>query len=362
MNWSPLLYDNAVSGHHLGYMNGVVDTFARIRGEFIVASPLRPNALDNERPWIEIANHPRRSLVAGRRQLRAATSEARALGADALIDLYLDHQIWTASASKLSRAVHVLHHAEQYDRDRPRLIHTVTAGFMRQRLHRLMKEDRALVVHTRRSRELVEGLVPADRLVTAGFPVAPLDVTTKSVKEPSLLFVGAGRSEKGLDRALEALGRIPDAPVLRVVGRQPGDSRSVMMSRHPTTRAIWVDRFVSSEELRSEYASASLAVLPYLDSFGRHGGPSSVLLETLSAGVPLVTTPALADQLPPGYSGAEVAESDSSIHLSEAIERALSRLESMMQSSAREGPSYIAAHHTFDNYVRRLLSALDLVA
>ena len=45
----------------------------------------------------------------------------------------------------------------------------------------------------------------------------------------------------------------------------------------------WVNRKVTDQELWAEYEAASLAVLPYNQSFGDHGGPSSVLLEVLGA-------------------------------------------------------------------------------
>lgn len=146
---------------------------------------------------------------------------------------------------------------------------------------------------------------------------------------------------------------------IRIVGRQHESTRSRLTTQYPDVQAEWLDRFVNDDTLRTEYEQADLAVLPYRSTFGDHGGPSSVLLETLSAGVPIVTTSALADQLPPGYLGAVVSASDSISSLTRALQSALAALDQLTSEADLAGPRFIADNHTFSTYLNQLLQALD---
>jgi glycosyltransferase involved in cell wall biosynthesis len=360
----PFFYDNVNTGHHPAYIAGIVEAAERVGTPFVVGSAERPPTLLTQ-SWIPVEETGPRQLMATRRQLRMAARRAREMGADVLVDLYLDKQIWAAGAARpgLAESIHVLHHAEQYSPDR-RGGAAIRTAYLRRTLRGLARRGAPIIVHTRRAAELVSDLVPKDLIIMAGYPVVPLPERTRDAPSTPtrLLFVGAGREEKGLDLLLDALSTLPaDSAILRVVGRQPENLRSALTSRFPSAPVEWVDDYVDYATLISEYQSADLAILPYRTVFSRHGGPSSVLLETLSAGLPVVTTTALADQLPPDYTGAKVANADSAGGLAECLGAALANLSALIASANRKGPEFIATHHSYDAYLKHLLSAVAMV-
>lgn len=361
---TPLLYDNVNTGHHPGYIAGIVEAAEAAGTPFVIGSVERPPTLLNN-SWIPVEPTSPRQVAAGRRQLRKATRQGRAMGAEVLVDLYLDKQIWSVGGglAGLSGSVHVLHHAEQYSPDR-RGLAAVRTAYLRRTMRRLAHGGSPIVVHTDRAAELVMDVVPAERLVMAGYPVVPLPGRSDRKPAPPirLLFVGAGRHEKGLDLLLDALSAVPAGSVrLRIVGRQPGELRSTLEARFPAAPVDWVDDYVDYSTLVEEYQAADLAILPYRTAFSRHGGPSSVLLETLSAGLPVVTTTSLADQLPPDYDGARVADADSVDALRATLTTALADLPGLMEAARRQGPDFISQRHSYDAYWSRLLSAVAMV-
>jgi glycosyltransferase involved in cell wall biosynthesis len=356
-----LFYDNVVTGHHLGYVAGIIGAAQEQGIDSWVAAAEMPKTLRDAQLWIPVDSHPRRSVLANRGQLRRATQRASGYGATTLIDLYLDHQIWVAGSNTLPESVHVLHHAEQYDLSGRSAPAAASARYLRRRLARLTARRSGVVVHTPRSAQLIQDLVPPDRLFLAGYPVLPLSgrkaANHPRSERPTVLFVGAGRAEKGLDLLFEAVSELSPPARLWIVGRQVANLRSSLSQQYPGVDADWLDEFVSDETLHQAYATADLAVLPYRSTFGRHGGPSSVLLEMISAGLPLVTTPALAGQVPAGYGGAIVAGADTAEALTHALDDALRKLETLSTKAKQEGPRFIGEHHTFDAYVRRLIEA-----
>ena len=360
----PFFYDNVNTGHHPGYIAGIVEAAERAGLPFVVGSVERPSTLLTQ-AWIPVEESGPRQFLATRRRLRRASHRAGEMGADVLLDLYLDKQIWAAGGARagLGETVHVLHHAEQYSPAR-RWAAAIRTVYLRRTLRGLADRGAPVIVHTARAAELISNLVPKDLIVMAGYPVVPLPERTRhSPSTPTrLLFVGAGRQEKGLDLLLDALSILPaDSAILRVVGRQPENLRSALTSRFPSAPVEWVDDYVDYPTLIAEYQSADLAVLPYRTVFSRHGGPSSVLLETLSAGLPVITTTALADQLPPDYAGARVAAADSAEALAEGLGAALSNVSALIASAGRSGPEFIATHHSYDAYLKHLLSAAAMV-
>lgn len=356
-----LFYDNAVTGHHLGYMAGIIGAAQEQGINSWVAAAAMPKTLRDAQRWIPVDSHPRRAVLANRRQLRRATRRASRSGVTTLIDLYLDHQIWVVGSNTLPKSVHVLHHAEQYDLAGRTAPGAASARYLRRRLARLADGGSGVVVHTPRSAQVIQDLVPPDQLFFAGYPVLPLcrhePINHSSAERPTLLFVGAGRAEKGLDLLFEAVSDLSPPARLWIVGRQAADLRSSLSQQYPAVDAEWLDEFVSDQTLHQAYATADLAVLPYRSTFGRHGGPSSVLLEMISAGLPLVTTPALAGQVPAGYGGAVVAGADIAEALTRALDEALRNLKTLSAAAKQEGPQFIREHHTFDGYVRRLIEA-----
>jgi glycosyltransferase involved in cell wall biosynthesis len=360
---TPLLYDNVDTGHHRGYIDGLVAA-AEERGlGYLVASVTRPASVRDPARWIPVQPAPLRSFVRNRAEIKKASRRATAYQADALVDLYLDKQIWSSDAvTGLTAKVHVLHHAEQLSYRGRRGSARLRTRFLRGRLERMAGAGEVICVHNDKTAGILIDLVPPDRIVRLGYPVVPASGSRSPIRTdpPTILFVGAGRYEKGLDLLFAALAADPGMARIRVVGRQPPGVRAHLVADYPQVRATWLDAFVDDATLRHEYETADLAVLPYRSRFGDHGGPSSVLLETLSAGVPIVTTDALADQLPAGYPGALIADSDSAPALIDSLRAACEDLDRLTSDAEDNGPRFISQHHTFPTYLERLLAALEL--
>lgn len=354
----PLFYDNNTSGHHSGYIAGIVAAAEERSLDFVVASVERPASLVDDRRWIPVANHPLRHVLANRRVLAGAL-RAAAGRADVLVDLYLDKSGWSVDVADRWPAVHVLHHAEQYAYRGRSVAGKARTAWLRRRLRQETRAGAGLVVHTSRTREIVGSLVPHHRLFQIGYPVnsLPNRPRTSVGAAPTALFVGAGRPEKGLDVLAEAMALLRAPCRLRIVGPQPPGLRADIARAWPGIEMTWLDEFVDDATLISAYADSDLAVLPYRASFGLHGGPSSVLLETLGAGLPVVTTSALADQLPPGYRGVEVADADSPSELAAALQRALERIDALTAVAGEAGPAFVEANHSYRSYLDRLLAA-----
>jgi glycosyltransferase involved in cell wall biosynthesis len=355
-----LFYDNGATGHHAGYLAGLVAEAERKHVDFMIASAFLPSTLADEARWIEAPPAPLRDLRTNRAALARATRLGSARGIDTLIDLYLDKQVWNVySIRDMDKCVHVLHHAKQYSFDNRAGAAKARTIFLRRRLRRWTQSGATIVVHTTTSRRILQRFLPRERVILAGYPVSQSSLRRQrsNATRPTLLFIGAGRKEKGLDTLFEALARDPDLARLLILGRQPPDVRSVLSREFPQVSAEWHDTFVDDTTLSEAYATSDLAVLPYRLRFGHHGGPSSVLLESLSSGIPIVTTPALQDQLPRDYRGALIAESDTPERLLEALRNSLDCLSDLSDAAEREGPTFIAEKHTYERYLDTLLDA-----
>jgi glycosyltransferase involved in cell wall biosynthesis len=356
-----LLYDDGDTGHHPGYIERVTEAVAKAGIRPIVAAPARPPSLVRPDDWIEVEAHPHRAVHLTYSQIRRVARRAASMGVDTFVDLYLDKNIWgMQAAGGIQHRVHILHHAEQYRLDSRRGLAGVRTRFLRHQLATLSDQGATVVVHTPRAAEIIRSAVTSKRLVMAGYPVP--SATTRVASPPSdppvVLFTGAGRREKGLESLIAALSLLEHEVRLRVVGKQPeGLIEYLDPDRSPLIE--WIDRRVTDEELWAEYNGASLAVLPYQPVFGEHGGPSSVLLEVIARGVPVVTTPALADQLPPGGQSAVVAASHTPSSLAAAIDAALGRLADLSETALRTGPEFIRRSHSYDAYVATLASIVS---
>ena len=121
-----------------------------------------------------------------------------------------------------------------------------------------------------------------------------------------VLFVGSGWERKGLRTAIQAVERLKGVTLI-VAGRGPAEA---FRSRSA--------KFVGpTDDLATLFGAGDLFVLPtYYDPF------SNACLESLAAGLPVITTPAngLSEIIEPGIHGAIVAEGDASA-LAEEIEK-----------------------------------------
>lgn len=327
----------------------------------IVASPDPPPTLTATEDWIPVRTKSLRAVLHNWRQMRRVAAIGRSMGGTVFIDLYLDKNVWAAGAVKaFPRRVHVLHHSVQYTGRRGWAGARTT--ILRRHLRKITERGAKVLVHTRRAAATIEDAVRKTNVEIVGYPVftSPTRSGRPSHDRPNLLFTGAGRRDKGLDLLIEALSFVQGRVDLRVVGAQPHGLRRILDPGNSPS-ITWIDRRVTDEELRDEYENASLAILPYRQSFGEEGGASGVLLEVLGYGRPIVTTPALRSQLPPNGRGAVVADSDDPSDLARAIDLALQRLDDLSREAAEAGPAFIAENHTFDRYVEAIATAAKSV-
>jgi glycosyltransferase involved in cell wall biosynthesis len=169
-----------------------------------------------------------------------------------------------------------------------------------------------------------------------------------------ILFVGRARREKGLEDLLEAAARLARDVVIQVAGPQDVTLIRSIQRSFPSVEVEWFDKFVSDKELMELFGQASIVAVPYREAFRRHGGASGVLLQAVAQAKPLLTTDAVADQLPTGYGGAVIAPADDGLALAEGLESALERLGKLTDAAVAVGPSFVGAHHTFSRYISAL--------
>jgi glycosyltransferase involved in cell wall biosynthesis len=352
-----LVYDDLVTGHHRGFLAGVLRA--------VIAAGINVIAATSERPtddvtWIPTTPMRQRNVLANAAQLRRVAHRARGHGTTAFVDLYLDKNIWGGrrTFSNVPRQARVLHHVSQYLGTERKGLAQGTTRLLTRRLASMAENGQVLVVHTNRAAEVMSPITAPIPPTVLGYPVAvpPAGVLQRS-GAPTVLFVGAARHEKGLDQLLLATRLLGRGHSVLVVGRQDADTRNRLSAQFQGL-VSWTDGPVSYEQLSNAYRTAPLVVLPYRTSFGLHGGPSSVLLEALAHSAPVVITPALKGQLPPGYEGAVVADSERPSHLASAIEAAYGSLDRLAAKARHAGPAFIRSYHNFDRYVEGLFAVL----
>lgn len=355
------LFDDVASGHHPRFTAELVrGTLLRGR-RCLVACPdleeelaVRPDVV-----WLRVAAGALRKPAGGHRMLRKALLACRRQSVEAFWDLYLDKNVWALprGLKTVEVRVHVLHAVNQYQYQDRDTIGKLRTAFLRRRLETLTSDGAVIVVHTRHAFDVLAGFLPTGRLLHVGYPVETPDPIPDRRMDGDLrlLFVGEARRQKGLFELLEAMEMLRQDIGLDVVGPQPPGLRDLVTTKHPTLDIRWIDRFVTDTELRQAFHHNHLVALPYQTVFRVRGGASGVLLQALSEGVPLVTTPSLAGQLPDGYGGALVAASDTAEALADALTRAVDQISELATSAAIEGPAFVKAFHTFDRYVDALL-------
>ena len=358
------IFDDAIGGHHLGYLEGVVRA-AALQGVYpLVASPKRPAVLNEATGrWLSVPSVKLRQVRAGRRSLRSVIKTCTTEGIGLFLNLFLDKTVWTVprEISRIPRRVHVLHHTPQYTyeaRGNAGKLRTIEA---RRRLTAWARRGDVVAVHTERGHEVLSQVLPLESLVLLGYPVdLPSATGSPQVAIPThdaveLLFVGQARRQKGLSHLLGALRWLPNEVRVKVVGPQNPKIRAQLETSRSGSRVTWVDEYVSDSQLSEHFEQASLVVLPYEASFGRDGGASGVLLESLAHGVPFVTTRTLEPQLPPVFDGAIVVEPENPEALAAGITQALENLPAMEAAARNAGPAFILENHSFEKYLHGLL-------
>lgn len=188
-------------------------------------------------------------------------------------------------------------------------------------------------------------MAPAARLEVMPMPV---DVERFGAPEPSvpreasaLLFVGRLTTQKGVDRLLEALARLPRHVTLDVVGDGPERDR---LRAHATSlgvaaRVRWHGALAPAE-LPARYRSATAVVVP-----SHEEGLGLVAVEAILSGAPVVAfaSGGLVDALDDGASGVLVPPGDVAA-LAAAIEGVLADPQRAVER-ARAGRERALARH-----------------
>lgn len=175
-----------------------------------------------------------------------------------------------------------------------------------------------VVVHSGHGRDVLAGLgVAPHRLRVIPHPVFPAAVERMDDGR-TVLFAGVIRPYRGLDDALAAAVRLPDArlvvagdPVMDVAARRAAAPANVE----------WRLGYLPDDEVRHLHAAATVAVFPYRPELDQSGS----LLRALGAGVPAVVydVGGLAEPVSRFAAGAVVAAGDVEA-LAAELERLLS--------------------------------------
>jgi glycosyltransferase involved in cell wall biosynthesis len=146
---------------------------------------------------------------------------------------------------------------------------------------RLFRRFERVVVHSERGREALAELgVEPERLRVIGHPVFRSDPPRRDDGR-TLLFFGVIRPYRGLDDALAAAARLPDArlvvagdPAMPLDGLRGGDAAGVE----------WRLGYLPDAEVDRLHGEATVALFPYRPEIDQSGS----LLRALGAGVPAV--------------------------------------------------------------------------
>jgi glycosyltransferase involved in cell wall biosynthesis len=138
-----------------------------------------------------------------------------------------------------------------------------------------------IVVHSERGRvRLIELGVAAERLRVIPHPVFRSDPPRRDDGR-TVLALGVIRPYKGLEDAVDATLRLPDARLL--VAGDPRIPLDALRTRGGD-RAEWRLGFLDRPQLEAALSAATVAVFPYRDELDQSGA----LLQALGAGVPAV--------------------------------------------------------------------------
>jgi glycosyltransferase involved in cell wall biosynthesis len=260
--------------------------------------------------------------------------------ADAVIDLYLQGSLWVLATQPAQPRVRILHRSAFLD---PSLGERHRVRLRRSRLRRVVDHGDIVVVHTKRAAQVVGEFLPAEAVRVVPRLAPPPVKRQPSVQDgpPRLLFVGDRRHEKGYDLLLEAVRSIPTSVELLHVGSQ----EDVRAEREPAVQQVGrsvvrVEGRVTDAQLSSFYARADLVICPYRRAFSEQGAASSVVMEALAHGAPLIVSEALAVELPAGLGGVVVAPNDDGDALAGVIQAAIDDLTSLARRAAVQGPKY----------------------
>jgi glycosyltransferase involved in cell wall biosynthesis len=340
------------TGHHPTYLRGVVDSLLAAGADVRVVGPpgleVDPSAVVGSS-----ARLPPSMIVRSARWQRSATTLLRRAGAAVLFDLNVDlsgsrYGVLPPAIRRGAFVLHGLAHIAAPGGVRG----TARATLARRGLHTLTRHGATIVVHT---------LHAVDQLARIGIHAhhVPLPVQQRSMPgaadrtkwdPPFILYLGDRRPEKGFDLLVAALESAPDLPPVVVAGPPSSAGTSI-----PLVQELG---FVDEASVGALLATASAVVMPYTERFRVQGAASSVALEALIAGCPIIAPTWIVDQLSIATPAVQVFAGDPG------------SLASAMREAVKDGPALrsaltsvgisrtLAQRHSFDAYVACLL---DLV-
>jgi glycosyltransferase involved in cell wall biosynthesis len=197
-----------------------------------------------------------------------------------------------------------------------------------------------VVVHSERGRgSLAEFGVPEERLRVIPHPAFQAEVDRRDDGRTAL-FHGLIRPYKGIEDAVEAVLRVPDARLL-VAGdpRVPLDD----VRRRAGQRAEWRLGFLPRDEMRRALSEGTVSLFPYRPEIDLSGA----LLQSLGAGIPAIVYDigGLGETVARFGAGAVVEPGDVE-GMAAALERLLSDPEAL--AAARQGAERARAELTWE--------------
>ena len=325
--------------------------------------------------YAEYCETGRSSSFAYRIALQEALRRAAASGADLFCDLAVE-QLTTSYGAPLRvdmPAVWIVHQPPQppdgrallargkaFAANPKRVRWAQRAAHARAVLRHLERRGGTFLVPSAQAHKRLGRVVSADRIRLAPWPIisaaAPPPLAAGTPGEIVAIMPGEARAGKGLDVLLAALGDVPGVTALDLPSVATSEAQQLV--RGNGDRRIVMDTgWVSNEEYARRLHAASLAVLPYRSAAAANGGISASLLDALAVGLPVVVTESIARVLPPGFGGAVVVASDSATALAAGITRAVDNLDALAARAREEGPAYILANHTYEQYLRAIVDA-----
>lgn len=349
-----VLFDPFSFGHHATFRQGIADAAAQAGHEAALIAP-REDWISGPVPAsVDVSlSTPDDADLAG--ALQTAVDKTIGWGADLFCNLSYDRYavLQARQPSLPCPSVCVLHTSTR--RTRSSGVRASVASLMRRRALSRELGRSTFVVHTEAARRQLTGRHRHAHVVHLPYPDRPrVPAPAKGDPEGEILFVGRIRPSKGLPALLDALDQLGTMSRLRVVGRQGNDDHTAaLLSRARAGGASIESDWLSPERLDTYYRAAALIVAPYDETY--EGSASGIALEALGYGIPLVTTPPVAQGLPPDYAGVVVSGGHEANQLATALDAALSSIADLRVSAQSAGPTWIAREHGYERYVNDLL-------
>jgi glycosyltransferase involved in cell wall biosynthesis len=351
-----------VPGHHPDHIVGL--------GRAAKAPIYCPESFFDGRPHLAgLIHHPmtgdtNRSPGPARANLGTACEGAARLGADVLVNLFLDEN-WDAFPIERHgiRMAHALHRPGALPGTMGG-INAVKCGDAVGTLRDLAETD-LIVVHTAAGFRQASRWIPAHRIIRLGWPAATAESIRCRFKaaatgagggdEPYVLLIGRGNRYKGIRVLLEAVGSGEHR--LRIAGKlEVAQDAAWLAGAFPRARVSWEPGWVDDQRLDELIAGASVVVFPYLSGFDGHGGASGALVHAMTFAKPIVVSEELRAQVPPLAPSVVVPTGDA-MALRAALDQTMASPSDFGQP-ARELEEYLVENHTYERHVEHLITRL----